>query len=84
MVVNLRSMVYDRPIKTVVKMVIDGEKYAVVAVINDSLLAVRIGDEITDGKAPLYYIWNVISKNANEWQVERATNGTALGFVEVD
>lgn len=66
------------------KIYVDGELYVVVAYDHGELIATKLSDIITDGKVPLYVIHNVLKDDCNYWEVKLLTNGTAIGFVEVE
>ena len=89
MIVNWETEISGKEISACMKIEINGEVYAIIGITDELIdyeefLAVKLGDAIENGKAPLYYIWNSVRDNSNHWDIDGTTDGTNKAWVEVE
>lgn len=71
--VNRDTKIYDRKFREYLSLYIKQDLYAIIYADCEGVCAVKLNDEIKDGKVPLY-----------EFKVKQLKNGSCLGFVEVE
>lgn len=90
---NAFSKIFGVEFKDYLRIAIDDDEFAIVYADGNGVCAVKLNDEIVNGKVPLYEISNVqvakrqLGKKAryeNRLNAKQLKNGDCLGFVEAN